>query len=179
MSGTQGDVGDNKQGLLILQVGQRWASKFGDHASFVVSPSQGVSSDRNLFGINHYSGAASYDITKFIETDSGLLDSAFVSLLRSSTDPFVSKLMSGPSLAEEKHNKDESIIVQAQVSSRPLRQPTPITVPDGSLPSVNDEHHHLDPGKTYPVTTQPNFIMSEIFSSLDRTCLEHLLHPAQ
>jgi chitin synthase len=145
---------------------QDLTSKFGVHASFVSSPPQG---DRNLFGINHYSGSATYDISKFIEKDSDLLDSAFVSLLRSSMDPFVSKLMSGPSLAAEKHSKDESIIVQAQVSSRPLRQPTPILTPDGSLPSTNDEHPRLDPGKTYPVTTQLNFTLSEVFSSLDRT----------
>jgi chitin synthase len=146
---------------------QELISKFGVHASFVASPSQGGAADRKLFGINHYSGSASYDISKFIEKDSDLLDSAFVSLLRSSTDPFVSKLLSGPSLAAEKHSKDESIIVQAQVSSRPLRQPTPISAPDGSLPS--DEHPHLDPGKTYAVSTQLNFTLSEIFSSFDRT----------
>ena len=94
---------------------------------------------------------------KFIEKDSDLLDSAFVSLLRGSTDP------------SERHYKDESIIVQAQVSSRPLRQPSPIPSPDGSLPSPNDDHPRLDPGKTYPVTTQLNFTLSEIFSSFDRT----------
>lgn len=148
---------------------QELSSKFGVHASFVASPSQGGSADRNLFGINHYSGSALYDISKFIEKDSDLLDSAFVSLLRNSSDPFVSKLLSGPSLAAEKHHKDESIAVQAQVSSRPLRQPSPIVAPDGSLPPASDDHPHLDPGKTYPVTTQLNFTLSEIFSSFDRT----------
>jgi len=146
---------------------QELISKFGVHASFVASPPG--SANRSLFGINHYSGSASYDISKFIEKDSDLLDSAFVSLLRGSTDPFVSKLLSGPSLAAERHNKDESIIVQAQVSSRPLRQPTPIYAPDGSLTPASDGHPRLDPGKTYPVTAQLNFTLSEIFSSFDQT----------
>ncbi|KAF9463705.1 glycosyltransferase family 2 protein [Collybia nuda] len=160
-----GKGGDHRDEDLL----QELVSKFGVHASFVASPSQGGAADRNLFGINHYSGSASYDVTKFVQKDSDLLDSAFVSLLRGSTDAFVSKLLSGPSLAAEKHNKDESIIVQAQVSSRPLRQPTPILSPDNTLPSANEEHPRLDPGKTYPVTAQLNFTLSEIFASLDRT----------
>ena len=78
-------------------------SKFTIHASFIAK--------RNLFGINHYAGSASYDVTQFIEKDSDLLDSAFVSLLRNSSDGFVSKLLSGPSLAAERHSKDDQIIV--------------------------------------------------------------------
>ena len=91
--------------------------KFTVHASFIT--------ECNLFGINHYAGSASYDVTHFVEKDSNLLDSAFVSLLRNSSDGYVSKLLSGPSLAAERHSKDDQIIVQAQVSSRPLRNPSP------------------------------------------------------
>ena len=138
-------------------------SKFTVHASFVA--------DRNLFGINHYAGSASYDVTHFVEKDSDLLDSAFVSLLRNSSDGFVSKLLSGPSLAAERHSKDDQIIVQAQVSSRPLRNPSPVLSPNNTLPAVQDEHPRLDPGKTYPVTTQLNFTLSEIFSCLERAKL--------
>jgi chitin synthase len=138
-------------------------SKFTAHASFVA--------ESNLFGINHYAGAASYDVTHFVEKDSDLLDSAFVSLLRNSSDGFVSKFLSGPSLAAERHNKDDQIIVQAQVSSRPLRNPSPVLSPNNTLPAVQDEHPHLDPGKTYPITTQLNFTLSEIFTSLERAKL--------
>ena len=123
-------------------------SKFTVHASFVA--------ERNLFGINHYAGSASYDVTHFVEKDSDLLDSAFVSLLRNSSDAFVSKLLSGPSLAAERHNKDDQIIVQAQVSSRPLLY---------ALPAVEDEHPCLDPGKTHPVTTQLKFTPSLILNA--------------
>ncbi|KAH7887285.1 glycosyltransferase family 2 protein [Phlebopus sp. FC_14] len=150
---------------------QDLVSKFGVHASFVSSPSQGGASERNLFGINHYAGNCSYDISSFIEKDSDILDSAFVSLLRNSSDSFVSKLVSGPSLAAEKHSKDEGITVQAQVLSRPLRQPTPIASPDGSVATTSEEHPHLDPTKIYPVSTQLNHTLSEVLTSLDRTHL--------
>ncbi|KDQ63949.1 glycosyltransferase family 2 protein [Jaapia argillacea MUCL 33604] len=146
-------------------------AKFGVHASFVASPDAGSPADKNQFGINHYAGNVSYDVSHFIEKDTDILDSAFVTLLRGSTDAFVSKLLSGPSLAAERHSKDEQMIVQAQVSSRPLRQPTPILAVDGSLPPPGEEHGRLDPGKTYPVTTQLNHNLSEMLTSLDRTRL--------
>ena len=57
----------------------------------------------------------------FVEKDLDLVNSAFVSLLCNSSDGFVSKLLFGPSLTAERHSKDAQIIVQAQVSYRPLR----------------------------------------------------------
>ena len=154
-----GKDGDQRDDELLKEL----TSKFTVHASFVA--------ERNLFGINHYAGSASYDVTHFVEKDSDLLDSAFVSLLRNSSDSFVSKLLSGPSLAAERHNKDDQIIVQAQVSSRPLRNPSPVLSSNSASPAGQDEHPRLDPGKTYPVTTQLNFTLSEILTSLERAKL--------
>ena len=162
-----GKAGDKKADELH----QDLVSKYGVHTSFVASPSQGGEHDRRLFGINHYAGSCSYDISSFIEKDSDILDSAFVSLLRNSSDAFVAKLVSGPSLAVEKHSKDENSIVQAQVSSRPLRQLTRIASQDGSAPMPNEEHPPLDPTKIYTVSTQLNHALSEIFASFDRTRL--------
>ncbi|KAI0268292.1 glycosyltransferase family 2 protein [Gloeopeniophorella convolvens] len=160
-----GKASDKKDEDLL----QDLVSRFGVHASFVVSPSVSGASERNLFGINHYAGGCSYDASGFVEKDTDILDSAFVTLLRSSSDPFVSKLFSGPSLAAEKHSKDESMVVQAQVSSKPLRHPTPITM--SARAQSGEEHPHLDPSKAYPVTTQLNFTLSEIVANLDRTRL--------
>ncbi|KAF8634627.1 hypothetical protein AX15_000804 [Amanita polypyramis BW_CC] len=160
-------------------------STFGVHASFVASPAPvpGGHQDRNLFGVNHYAGSASYDVNEWIENDADLLDATFVVLLRGSSESFVSKLLSGPSLSVEKHNKDDSIVVQAQVSSRPLRQVTPTLVHSPSASPFSDPETHqpqspveipvqvprLDSNKIYPVTTQLNSTMSEIFAALDRS----------
>ena len=160
----QGKGGDKRDEDTL----QDMMTKFGVHASFVSSPALGGEPDRNLFGINHYAGSCSYDITNFVEKDTDLLDASFVSLLRNSTDSFVAKLVSGPSLATETHSQDPSIIVQAQVSSRPLRHPTPIST---KLATTSDEPNHLDPSRTYPITTQLNHNLSELFASLDRTHL--------
>ena len=102
--------------------------------------------------------------------------SGTTSMSLSGTMPLVSvaKLLSGPSLAAERHHKDEIIIVQSQVSSRPRRQPTSILSPTNTPPSAKSEHPNLDPNKTYPVTAQTNFTLSKLFSSLDRTRLWHI-----
>ena len=146
---------------------QDLVSKFGTHVSFVAGPSVSGPKDRNLFGVNHYSGPCSYDVTGFVEKDASLIDPAFVTLLRHSADPFVSKLMSGVGMALERHPKDETIVVQAQVFSRPIRQPTPTPSPNGATPP--EPHAELDPSKAYAVTTQINYTLSQIFSTMDHT----------
>ncbi|KAK0190305.1 glycosyltransferase family 2 protein [Armillaria mellea] len=106
---------------------QDLVTKFGVHASFVANPIGATT--RTFFGINHYAW--------FLFKDTDLLDSAFVPLLRNSTDPFV-----------------------AQVSSLPLRSPTPIS-----------EFPELDRQKTYPVTTQINFTLSNLFATISHARL--------
>jgi len=103
-------------------------------------------SERNLFGIKHYAGGCSYDITNFIEKDLDLLDSAFVMLLSNSSDGFMSKFVSSPSLAAERHSKDKGILVQAQVSSRP-----PALLP--ILPSLMAQH--LEQAKNTHISMRP------------------------
>lgn len=162
-----GKGGDNRDEELVQDLN----SKFSVHASFVTQHSMPGANDKMMFGINHYAGSCSYDASHFVEKDVDILDSAFVTLLRNSSDPFISKLISGPSLATERHSKDEGIIVQAQVFSHPLRHPTFIAASDGSLPLSTEEHPHLDNSKVYPVTTQLNYTLSEITASLDRARL--------
>ncbi|PBK94008.1 chitin synthase [Armillaria gallica] len=157
-----GKGGDHRNEDLL----QDLVTKFGVHASFVANPVGATT--RTFFGINHYAGSCSYDVKDFIEKDTDLLDSAFVPLLRNSTDPFVVKLFSGPSLAAERHNRDESIVVQAQVSSLPLRSPTPIA--SSSSPTI-EEFPELDRQKTYPVTTQINFTLSNLFATISHARL--------
>jgi chitin synthase len=160
----QGKSSDKKDEDLL----QDLVSGFGVHASFVTSPStatgqQYTAADRMLFGINHYAGSCTYDIRGFVERDTDMLESTFVSLLRNSTDSFVAKLVSGPSMAAEMHQKDANIVVQAQVSSRPLRLPT------SHLPRQSTESAELDPDRVYPVTTQLNSTLSSLLRTVDNT----------
>ncbi|KAG6375563.1 glycosyltransferase family 2 protein [Boletus reticuloceps] len=139
---------------------QDLTSKFTAHSSFVLPTPEG----KRSFGINHYAGSCSYDVSSFVEKDADLLDPSFVTLLRGSSDSLVSKLMSGPSLSTEKHQSDEDTIVQAQVSSRPLRSVTPLT-------STQPENARLSPSKIYPVTTQLNQALTDVLFNLENTRL--------
>ncbi|KAF9007947.1 chitin synthase-domain-containing protein [Cyathus striatus] len=141
---------------------QELCAGYGVHASFNASPSGPAGSDRTTFGINHFSGPVTYDIQAFIERDADVLDAAFVTLLRGSSEAFVGKLVAGPSLSVERHSRDEGILVGAQVSSRPLRAPT---LPGGD---ERDRHPRLDPERVYPVLVQVNFTLSEVFAALDK-----------
>ncbi|KIJ57290.1 glycosyltransferase family 2 protein [Sphaerobolus stellatus SS14] len=138
--------------------------KCGNHTSFVSNPHPSVSTEGRLFGINHYAGTCSYDASQFLEKDADTFDSGFVTLLRSSSDPFMRKLFSGPSLATESHFQDRNTVVQGQISSRPLRQPT-LSI------QRTDDVAPLDPTKIYPVSTQLNYTISELLATLDHTKL--------
>ncbi|KIK94572.1 glycosyltransferase family 2 protein [Paxillus rubicundulus Ve08.2h10] len=139
---------------------QDMSSKFGVHSSFVAP----TPDERRSFGINHYAGSCTYDISNFVERDADLLDPSFVTLLRSSSDSLVAKLMSGPSLSTEKHQSDEQTIVQAQVSSRPLRNATTLSGTPADSPRLN-------PNKIYPVTTQLNHTLGDVLSNLEHARL--------
>ncbi|KAL0070282.1 hypothetical protein AAF712_002774 [Marasmius tenuissimus] len=162
---------------------QELVTKYGVHASFVASPSQGGAADRGLFGINHYAGTCVYDVRDFVERDTDLVDAAFVTLLRGSTEAFVAKLFSGPGVAAERHVMDENIVVQAQVMSRPMRAATSVSDHtavvrdslDAGRTSADLEHVEEKPelgrGKTYPVSTQVTFTLSDLLSNVHRARL--------
>lgn len=152
-----GKVGEDKDDQLLRDI----IEKYSKHASFAVNPTPTAGTEGRLFGVNHYAGSCFYDTTNFVEKDADNLDSAFVPLLRNSTESFIAKLVSGPSLATETHYQDSTTVVQAQVSSRPLRQPT-------RSAQRTDDVAPLDPSKVYPVTTQLNFNLSELLATLDQ-----------
>ncbi|CAK5267523.1 unnamed protein product [Mycena citricolor] len=148
---------DRDEELLAEMVG-----RFSSHASFETTPlppSAGGVGTGNLtarpraFGINHYAGQCAYDVRGFVAADADLLDAALVTLLRASTVPFVAKLFSGPSLAAESHARDVNTIVQAQVSSRPLRGP--------SLGGA-EELARFDASKTHPAMAQLDGTLSAL-----------------
>jgi chitin synthase len=135
----------------------------GAHGSYVASTSSNMSSaqgPRRVFGINHYQGQCSYDVRAFVSREMDVFDSSFVQMLRRSQVSFVAKLFAGPSLATEAHPLDANIVVNAQVSVRPLRQPTPLH------PAAPLAEPLLDAQKVYGVSRQLNAALSEILSTL-------------
>lgn len=143
----------------------------GVHASFVANPLAsttrtpltGGNTRRHAFGINHYAGSCNYDIAHFVEKNADIIDSQLVSLLKTSRESFVAKLVAGPSISAETHPLDRHTVVQAQVSVCPFREP------------ALSETSTLESTRAHPLTTQMNSTMSDILSSLDRAGLWHVM----
>ncbi|GAA6010875.1 hypothetical protein JCM11491_004577 [Sporobolomyces phaffii] len=141
---------------------------FSSHPAFVSTP--GGPGAKSAFGIQHFAGSVTYDSTRFVETDSDALDPDFVAVLRASTDGFVGKLFSGPSLAAEVHPLDDNTIVSAQISSSPLRRPSPIRSSPALIPTdTNYTLPLLDHLEIHPVSSQLNAVLAQFLVLLDRT----------
>ncbi|KAF5322671.1 hypothetical protein D9619_000088 [Psilocybe cf. subviscida] len=113
--------------------------------------------------------------------DANLLDAAYVPLLHSSSETFVANLLSGPSPSAERHSKDESITVQAQVSSRPLRLPTFIPTHPAWSRSTNNRHAHFQRLQINTMDAEPGQAPSAqnslgLGAHTATECLRHLLH---
>ncbi|GAA5844952.1 hypothetical protein JCM9279_000054 [Rhodotorula babjevae] len=143
---------------------------FGAHGSFVAHP--GGPGARTSFAVTHYGQQhVTYDGYQFVETDADALDPEFVALLRNAADPFVAKLVSGPSLAAEVHPLDDNTIVAAQVSSMPLRHPSPVKVSRAYVEAEGDDTADytaplLDPLAIHPVSAQVNATAAHLLGSI-------------
>ncbi|KAA1078742.1 hypothetical protein PGTUg99_006148 [Puccinia graminis f. sp. tritici] len=158
-------------------------SHFASHPSFISRPSHSTS--QSVFGIQHWSGPVSYDATGIIQADLGLVDVEFVTLLRNSSDSFVSRLLSGPSLALDRHPLDPSVLVAAQVSSSPLRRPSPLlpTHPHVSLEPgsprgtpLDSTVALLDTSVVQPTLSQLNATLSQFISHFSQCQVWHVLN---
>lgn len=145
-------------------------SHFASHTSFISRPSHSTS--QGVFGISHWASAVSYDVAGFVDEDLGLLDVEFVNLLRQSDDSFVARLLSGPSLAVDRHPYDQSVIVAAQVSSQPLRRLSPVVASDRS--DIDTTEPFIDRANVASVSQQVNACTSQLIAHLDTTRLWHV-----
>ncbi|KWU45750.1 hypothetical protein RHOSPDRAFT_16072 [Rhodotorula sp. JG-1b] len=142
---------------------------FAAHSSFVAHPTGPGA--RTSFAIQHWGNqTVAYDAYRFVETDCDAFDPEQVALLRSSSDPFVNKLVSGPALAAEVHPIDDATLVAAQVSSMPLRRPSPVQATPAFTRTEGEAEDYtaplLDPLAIYPVSTQINATTAQLLGSI-------------
>ena len=152
---TQDLKGEQRTYITADSLVSQLRSSFGRSSSLTTS-------SRN-FTVNHYAAACTYDVSDFAEKNNDILDKQLVDLLRSSADPFIAKLASGPGLATEGHPLDPNITVEAQVISTPLRTPSTISGSQSGWP--------IDSSIPQPVMTQVNAILSIVLAQLDHARL--------
>lgn len=141
-------------------------STFEKSSAFVFTPNTYGSSRNNQFTVNHYNGQCTYDASNFVQKDQDRMDPLMVSTLRSSSNSFVAKLFSGPSLSTKVHPTDNEIITEAQISSKPLRKLSKVT---NSIDGISNENNVNDSYEINTITSQIDATMFEIFKTIDKT----------
>jgi len=171
-SATEELKGEERQNEKSERLLGQLTKSFGRYAAFVSDPSVGyvpLRTEKHLFGINHYFAPCVYAASQFVDHNADVLDKQLVDLLQTSSDSFISKLVSGPGLATECHPLDADITVEAQVSVSPLRTPTTIINPLTGAQASEHIHWPIENSIPHPVITQLNSCLSTMLDTLDKT----------
>ncbi|QSS66113.1 chitin synthase [Histoplasma capsulatum] len=76
------------------------------------------------FTVRHFAGEVDYPVQGLLEENSDLVSGDLMNLITSSRSAFVRDLFGQEALQTIRHPKEKSAIMQAQVSSKPLRMPS-------------------------------------------------------
>ncbi|PGH32103.1 chitin synthase [[Emmonsia] crescens] len=76
------------------------------------------------FTVRHFAGEVDYPVQGLVEENSDLVSGDLMNLITSSRSAFVRDLFGQEALQTIRHPKEQSAIMQAQVSSKPLRMPS-------------------------------------------------------
>jgi chitin synthase len=76
------------------------------------------------FTVRHYAGEVDYPVAGLVEENGDIVSGDLMNLINSSKSDFVCQLFGQEALNTVTHAKDRNAIMQAQVSSKPLRKPS-------------------------------------------------------
>lgn len=94
-------------------------------ATAVLPGSNFASTNTNAsFTINHYEGEVEYPITGLVEENGDVVSGDLMNLIKSSKSDFVGSLFGQEALKTVTHPQERTAIMQAQVSSKPMRKPS-------------------------------------------------------
>ncbi|KAK5062968.1 hypothetical protein LTR84_005044 [Exophiala bonariae] len=76
------------------------------------------------FTVRHYAGEVDYPVNSLVEENGDVVSGDLMNLMKSTTSDFVGSLFGQEALNTISHPSEKTAIVQAQVSSKPLRMPS-------------------------------------------------------
>lgn len=76
------------------------------------------------FTVRHFAGDVDYSVESIIEENAEVISGDMMNLLKSARSPFIQELFGQEALKKVTHPKEKSAIVQASVSSKPMRMPS-------------------------------------------------------
>ncbi|XHG02063.1 hypothetical protein AWENTII_005426 [Aspergillus wentii] len=79
---------------------------------------------RSAFTVKHFAGEVDYPATGLIEENGEVISSDLMNLMKSTRSEFVKDLFGQDALQTVSHPREKTTIMQAQVSSKPLRMPS-------------------------------------------------------
>lgn len=98
---------------------------FAGHATSIMPGSNFATANTSAsFTVRHYAGEVDYPVTGLVEENGDIVSGDLMNLINSSKSDFVCKLFGQDALNTVTHAKDRTAIMQAQVSSKPLRKPS-------------------------------------------------------
>ncbi|KAJ5460412.1 Chitin synthase 8 [Penicillium daleae] len=83
-----------------------------------------LSQARTAFTVKHFAGEVDYSVTGLIEENGEVISGDLMNLMKSTRSDFVRELFGQEALQTISHPREKSAIMQAQVSSKPLRMPS-------------------------------------------------------
>lgn len=83
-----------------------------------------LSQARTAFTVKHFAGEVDYSVTGLIEENGEVVSGDLMNLMKSTRSDFVRELFGQEALQTISHPREKSAIMQAQVSSKPLRMPS-------------------------------------------------------
>ncbi|KAK9446995.1 chitin synthase-domain-containing protein [Limtongia smithiae] len=88
------------------------------------NPAVTVSRSMKTFTVRHYDGEVEYSVERIIDANMDDISGDLMNLLTNTTSKFVSSLFNTKAVMAIKHPRERSTVLQGQLSSKPLRQPS-------------------------------------------------------
>ncbi|KAJ5627136.1 Chitin synthase 8 [Penicillium herquei] len=79
---------------------------------------------RSAFTVKHYAGEVDYSITGLLEENGEVISGDLMNLMKSTRSDFVRELFGQEAVQTISHPQEKATIMQAQVSSKPMRMPS-------------------------------------------------------
>ncbi|RFU32901.1 hypothetical protein B7463_g3462, partial [Scytalidium lignicola] len=76
------------------------------------------------FTVKHFAGEVDYQVTGLVEENGEVISGDLMNLISSTKSDFVAKLFGSEAVQKQVHPQERTTVMQAQVSSKPLRKPS-------------------------------------------------------
>ncbi|EPS36640.1 hypothetical protein H072_9862 [Dactylellina haptotyla CBS 200.50] len=110
---------------------------------------------RGAFTIRHYAGEVEYPAYGLLEDNGEVISGDIMQLIQSTTSNFVAELFSSKALNTQHHPQEKSAIMQAQLSSKPLRQPS-VVRKKGTRPQLKSKEAPADDEEDTEAQAKPS-----------------------